>query len=180
VGPVGEWLEPERWYASLPSFLGSASALITNPAGTAVLGVKPNYRTWWNLPGGIMKAVEPQHVCCAREVAEELGLQMDPGRLLVMDWVAPTAVRKAWFGYVFDGGVLDDVLGVVLQSEELDAVEFVDCSQLRDRPTANTADRVEAALTARKSGGVACLHNGALVEQASTGMSVVGRSAAGR
>jgi hypothetical protein len=68
----------------------------------------------------------------------------------------------------------------VLQFEELDAVEFVDCSQLRHRLTANTADRVEAALTARKSGGVAYLHNGALVEQASTGMSVVGRSAAGR
>jgi 8-oxo-dGTP pyrophosphatase MutT (NUDIX family) len=107
---VGEWLEPEQWYASLPSLLDSASALITNPSGASVLMVKPNYRTWWNLPGGIMEAGEPPHVCCAREVAEELGLQMDPGRLLVTDWVAPTAVRKGWFGYVFDGGVLDDVL----------------------------------------------------------------------
>lgn len=82
---MGEWLEPEEWYASLPSFLSSASALITNPAATAVLVVKPNYRTWWNLPAGIMEAAEPPHVCCAREITEELGLQMDPGRLLVMD-----------------------------------------------------------------------------------------------
>lgn len=161
-------MEPTQWYASLPSFLASAGALITNPTGTAVLAVKPNYRTWWNVPGGIMEADEPPHVCCAREVTEELGVQVPLGRLLVLDWVAPNAVRKAWFGYVFDGGVLDDLSGIQLQSEELDAVEFVECSRLRDRFTANTADRVEAALAARSSGGVAYLHNGTYVEQAST------------
>ncbi|GLY04114.1 NUDIX hydrolase [Actinoplanes sp. NBRC 101535] len=172
---MGEWLEPEQWYASLPSFLASASALITNPSGTAVLAVKPNYRAWWNVPGGIMEAAEPPHACCAREVAEELGLHIDLGRLLVMDWVAPNTVRKAWFGYVFDGGVLEDLSGIALQSEELDAVEFVERSQLRQRFTANTADRVEAALSARKSGGLAYLHNGVFVEQASTGALGAGR-----
>ncbi|WP_229716385.1 NUDIX domain-containing protein [Mangrovihabitans endophyticus] len=167
---MGERLEPAQWYASLPSFLASASALITNPAGSAVLAVKPNYRAWWNVPGGIMEAGEPPHVCCAREIAEELGLQVTVGRLLVLDWVEPNPVRKAWFGYLFDGGVVADLSLIALQSEELDAVEFVDRSQLRERFTANTADRVEAGLQARASGGVAYLHNGLVIEQASTGV----------
>jgi 8-oxo-dGTP diphosphatase len=165
VWKVSERLQPAQWYASLPSFLASASALITDGSGS-VLAVKPNYRPWWNLPGGIMEAGEPPHVCCVREVAEELGLTIGLGRLLVIDWVPPTDVRKAWFGYVFDGGVLDDLSRVSLQDEELDAFAFIGQHLLRERLTENTADRVEAALTARASGGgVAYLHNGVIVEQ---------------
>ncbi|MEU8655876.1 NUDIX hydrolase [Actinoplanes philippinensis] len=166
---MGERLEPANWYASLPSFLSSATALITNQAGTAVLAVKPNYRPHWNLPGGIMEAGEPPHVCCAREVAEELGVHLNLGRLLVLDWVEPTAVRKAWFGYVFDGGVLDDPAQLTLQGDELDDVAFIHGAQIRDMFTANTADRVEAALKARAGNGVAYLHNGSIVPTASSG-----------
>jgi 8-oxo-dGTP pyrophosphatase MutT (NUDIX family) len=122
---VGERLEPAQWYAGLPTFLASASALITDHSGSAVLAVKPNYRPWWNLPGGIMEAGEPPHLCCIREVAEELGFKISLGRLLVIDWVPPNAMRKAWFGYVFDGGVLDDLSRISLQTEELDGFAFI-------------------------------------------------------
>lgn len=166
---VGGPLEPAQWYASLPSFLASASALIRDRSGSAVLVVKPNYRAWWNVPGGIMEAGEPPHVCCAREVAEELGLELELGRLLVVDWVPPNDVRKAWFGYVFDGGVLDDPARIRLQADELEGYEFVSAPALRERLTENTADRVEAALAARASGGVAYLYDGAVVDRASTG-----------
>ena len=166
VSGVGERLEPAKWYASLPSFLASASAIITSPAGDAVLTVKPNYRTWWNIPGGILEGDEPPHACCAREVAEELGLHRPLGRLLVVDWVAPTTQRRAWFGFVFDGGVLDDPAAVTIHSEELDDFEFTPVDQLRERLTANTADRVHAALCARAAGNVAYLHGGAPVQHA--------------
>jgi 8-oxo-dGTP pyrophosphatase MutT (NUDIX family) len=165
---MGERLEPAQWYASLPSFLASASVLITDPAGS-VMAVKPNYRPWWNVPGGILEADEPPHVCCAREVTEELGLDLAVGRLLVVDWVPPNPQRKAWFGYVFDGGVLDDPSAITVQREELDGFAFVPVDELRERLTTNTADRIEAALQARADGGVAYLHNGARVEYAGSG-----------
>jgi 8-oxo-dGTP diphosphatase len=167
VTGVGERLEPAAWYASLPTFLASASVLITDPSEGAVLAVKPNYRPWWNVPGGIMEADEPPHECCAREVAEELGVVLPVGRLLVVDWVPPTAERPAWFGYIFDGGILDDPSVITLQSEELDGFAFIARSELRDRLTANTADRIHAALQARSAGGVAYLHNGQPVGDAS-------------
>ncbi|RZU46531.1 ADP-ribose pyrophosphatase YjhB (NUDIX family) [Krasilnikovia cinnamomea] len=162
-----ERLEPAQWYASLPSFLASACMLITDPRG-AVLAVKPNYRPWWNVPGGILEADEPPHECCAREVAEELGIQREVGRLLVLDWVPPNAQRRAWFGYVFDGGVLDDASAITLQSDELDAFTFFQAGQLREHLTANTADRIEAALQARALGGVVYLHNGVRVDPVSS------------
>ncbi len=166
---VGEQLDPAAWYASLPSFLASASMLITDPSESAVLAVKPNYRPWWNVPGGVLEADEPPHACCARETAEELGIQRAVGRLLVLDWVPPNAERRAWFGYVFDGGVLDDPSVLTLQSDELEGFAFIARGDLRDRLTANTADRIHAALHARATGGVVYLHNGVPVEQVSSG-----------
>jgi 8-oxo-dGTP pyrophosphatase MutT (NUDIX family) len=117
-------LPPEEWYASLPAFLASSTAIITDPAG-ALLPVKSKYRDHWNLPGGILAADEPPDVCCRREVAEELGLAVKLGRLLVVDWVAPTAIRRAWFGFMFNGGTLTHRSRVRLQGDELDAYEFV-------------------------------------------------------
>lgn len=166
---VGARLEPAEWYASLPSFLASAGVLITDPTEGAVLAVKPNYRPWWNVPGGILEADEPPHECCAREVAEELGIGLAVGRLLVVDWVPPNAQRRAWFGYIFDGGVLADPTAITIQSTELDGFAFIARAELRDRLTSNTADRVHAALHARATGSVAYLHNGVAVEHASSG-----------
>jgi 8-oxo-dGTP diphosphatase len=47
-------------------------------------------------------------------------------------------------------------------------------TELHDRLTANTADRVQAALLARESGGVAYLYDGALVQHAGSGVMGVG------
>jgi 8-oxo-dGTP diphosphatase len=82
-----------------------------------------------------------------------------------MDWVAPTPERRAFMGFVFDGGVLTDASGIRLQSDELDEWAFVPRGELRERLTANTADRVEAALRARATGAVAYLRGGAPVRQ---------------
>lgn len=160
VTGVGEYLPPAQWYASLPRFLASASALITDGTHTRVLAVKPNYRPFWNLPGGVMEADEPPHLCCAREVTEELGLSVPVGRLLVVDWVPPTDERPAWFGYIFDAGVLADPSSITLQADELDDHALLDPVEVRERMTENTANRIEAALHARTSGRVAYLHNG--------------------
>jgi ADP-ribose pyrophosphatase YjhB (NUDIX family) len=152
-------LPPEEWYASLPAFLASSAAVITDPVG-ALLLVKPNYRDHWNLPGGILAADEPPDVCCRREVAEELGLAVELGRLLVVDWVPPTAIRRAWFGFVFDGGTLADRSMVRLQGDELDTCEFVAVPEALERLTANTAGRVAAALRVREGETVAYLCDG--------------------
>lgn len=149
-------LPPAEWYATLHGFPASAGAVLTDALG-AVLLVKQNYRPWWNIPGGILAADEAPHVCCQREVREELGLDVVVGRLLVVDWVAPRNESRGWIGFVFDGGMVDNPDQIVLQVEELDEFAFVAPEQVRERLTANTADRVEAALSMRATGGVAYL-----------------------
>ena len=102
------WLSTEEWFASLPTAYLSAGLIITDRAGR-LLVVKPNYRDdGWSIPGGIVEHGEPPHVAASREVAEELGLHIPAGDLLVVDWVAPGGERpRAITSYLFDGGTVD-------------------------------------------------------------------------
>ncbi|GIG57070.1 ADP-ribose pyrophosphatase [Longispora fulva] len=156
------WLEPAEWYASLPSFLASATAVITDPQSRVLL-VKPNYREHWNLPGGVLQGDEPPNLACAREVREELGVEPVLGALLVVDWVAPTDIRRAWFGFVFDAGTVVSPDDIALQNDELDGFEFVEPAEAYSRLTRNTADRLRSALGAKATGRTVNLVNGTVV-----------------
>jgi 8-oxo-dGTP pyrophosphatase MutT (NUDIX family) len=136
---------------------GAAAALFTDRAGRILL-VKPNYRDHWSLPGGLLEHGEAPQAGCRREVAEELGLQISPGRLLTIDWVPPDGLRpRPIVHFVFDGGELDDDVPIVLQYEELDEYRFVPPGELgRYLPPVITA-RVTAALRSRAAGAPAYL-----------------------
>ena len=56
---TSDYLEPDIWFAQLPGVVLAAGALITDPAGRALL-VKPNYRDHWTVPGGICERGEPR------------------------------------------------------------------------------------------------------------------------
>jgi 8-oxo-dGTP diphosphatase len=126
-------MEPRAWHASLPGVIVAASALLRDTTGR-VLCVKPNYRDYWTLPGGICEAGEPPHAGCEREVREEVGLGLVVTRLLALDWQLPppeygSQARPTMY-FVFDGGVLADGTPIVLQIEELDGYQFAAPSEL--------------------------------------------------
>ena len=145
------------WYASLPVLYAAAAALITNATGQVLL-VKPNYREHWTLPGGICEHGEPPHAACAREVGEEIGLDLPIGRLLVLDWTGPAGDRpNPIVHFIFDGGLLDDPAGIRLQAEELDDYQFTEPGKVAAYLPPFIAERIPAALTARASGAAVYL-----------------------
>ncbi len=140
------------WYSGLPGVVLSAAALITDPAGRPLL-VKPNYRDHWSLPGGICEHGEPPHLGCAREVAEEIGLPVEPGPLLTIDWAQPLGPElRPMMSFVFDGGTLADGSGIVLQAEELDAWQFTVPPDLPRFLPPYQLRRVTGGLAARAAG----------------------------
>ena len=145
------------WYAQLPTMFAAAAALFTDPAGLVLL-VKPNYREHWSLPGGILEHGEPPHEGCRREVKEEIGLDVDPGRLLVVGWAGPDGVRpKPVVHFVFDGGLLRGDVPIQLQEEELDEYRFVEAGDLDGYLPAVISARVAAAVRSRRTGTTAYL-----------------------
>lgn len=70
-----------------------------------ILMVKPTYKDGWDIPGGYVEPDESPARAAERELAEELGVQRSPGRLLVIDW-APHPAEGDKLLFVFDGGVL--------------------------------------------------------------------------
>ncbi|HEX9031858.1 MAG TPA: NUDIX hydrolase [Streptosporangiaceae bacterium] len=149
--------DPETWFAGLPGVVVAAGGLITDPHGRVLL-VKPNYRDHWALPGGICEHGEPPQTGCAREVAEELGLMLEVGRLLATDWSQPYGMAaRPIMHFVFDCGSLADGSGIVVQESELDGFRFTALDELRGYLPEYGYTRVTGALRARGQGAAVFL-----------------------
>ncbi|MGI5292674.1 NUDIX domain-containing protein [Nonomuraea polychroma] len=145
------FLPPAEWFTSLPTVHVSACMLLTDDADRVLL-VKPNYRPYWALPGGMVDEGEPPQTCAVREVAEELGLHVRLGPLLVVNWIPPMGDRRRpMLSFIFDGGTVTDPSCIRLQSEELDAAEFWPWNEAATKVSAAAAAHIPAARTARMS-----------------------------
>ncbi|GAA2697303.1 NUDIX hydrolase [Nonomuraea recticatena] len=145
------FVEPEIYYAQLASVHTATGALITDQ-DQRILLVKPNYRPHWLIPGGMADDGEPPEVACARELREELGVAVDVGRLLVVDWAPPYGHRTRPLVYfLFDGGTLADQ-AIELQRDELDDHAYVTVDEAVALSSPAVAARIPAALAAREQG----------------------------
>ena len=138
----------------------ASGALFLDSAGR-VLIVEPTYKDHWEIPGGMIEAGETPGEACVREVAEELGLTVRLGRLLVVDWAPhPTVGDRVLF--VFDGGVLTPsrLAEISLQADELASYALIDQKEIESRLIPRLARRLRAAVSARATNTTAYLEHG--------------------
>ncbi|WP_051451894.1 NUDIX domain-containing protein [Actinospica robiniae] len=139
---------------SLPAVYVGAGALITDEDGRVLL-VNPTYKPGWEIPGGAMDPDEYPRETVRRELAEELGLALEPGRVLVMDFILARPERpRPGLMYVFDGGRLtaEQREAIVLQTEELSEFRYVAPAELDRHIGGRLLRRVRAALDRLTSG----------------------------
>jgi 8-oxo-dGTP diphosphatase len=145
------------WTASLPRKRMGAALLFRDEAERVLL-VEPTYKPDWELPGGVVEADESPREAAAREITEELGLTVVPGRLLAVDWVPPRAGRTDGLMLVFDGGPLSGP--VRLAETELRSWAWCDPAEAERRLLPLLARRAAAALQAARTGTTAYLEDG--------------------
>ena len=102
------------------------------------------YKQDWDLPGGVVEVGESPQLAAGREVEEELGLVIDPGPLVLTDWLPPWSGWDDALCLVFDGGVHDATLldSVVRETREIRSAEFCTPEQVTERCADFTARRV--------------------------------------
>ena len=150
--------EPGGFRALLNSFLPrkrAISQMLIRDTTERVLLCQLTYKQDWDLPGGVVEVGESPHLAVGREVEEELGLSLDPGALLLTDWLPPWGGWDDALCLVFDGGTHDPEVAdaIVKQEREIRAAAFCTMDEVWDRAADFTARRVEAALANLKTPG---------------------------
>ncbi|OPC79564.1 NUDIX hydrolase [Embleya scabrispora] len=157
-------LPPAEYYGTLPKHIGGAGAILHDPHGRILL-VEPAYGDGhWEIPGGAMDEGEYPWDTARREVKEELGLDLLPGRLLVVDRVPPQPDgRPALANHLFDGGTLtraDAERHLHLADDELSSWHLAEPAEWDRLMAPHMARRLHACAHALATGTTAYLHHG--------------------
>lgn len=120
-----------------------AGALLFNSNGD-VLFVEPSYKPNWEIPGGVVEHNESPRECCQREIFEELGLHVEIGRLLIVDYNHAKLERLESLMFIFDGGIISDAMAqsIFLQQDELLSCRFCPIDRLPEPMTPTLRKRV--------------------------------------
>jgi 8-oxo-dGTP pyrophosphatase MutT (NUDIX family) len=150
--------EPEGFRSLLNSFLPrkrAISQMLVRDHDDRVLLCQLTYKRDWDLPGGVVEVGESPRVAVAREVAEELALDIPAGALLLTDWLPPWSGWDDALCLVFDGGVHDAALadGIVAQAREIRSARFCTVAEVNELCADFTARRIVSALGNLAGGG---------------------------
>lgn len=144
----------------------AAGALISDSGGRVLL-VKPSYKAGWDIPGGYVEPGETPRQACARELAEELGVAIAIGPLLVVDW-APHPDEGDKVLFVFAAGPVgsDFAASLRLQVDELSDADFFPVDRFEYQLPERLTRRLTEAVHARDEAAVRYLEHGQRSERA--------------
>jgi 8-oxo-dGTP diphosphatase len=122
--------------SALPRKRLIAHVLMRDEAGRALL-CETQFKTDWELPGGIVEPGEAPRLAAAREVREELGIELAVGRLLVADWMPPYLGWEDAVELIFDGGLITpaQIEQYILQPSEIKRIRLCTLDDARDLVT---------------------------------------------
>ena len=143
----------KEYQLSLPKKRVSAGCLFFDKSQRLLI-VKPTYKEGWEIPGGAVNANESPLAACIREVAEELGLERRPLRLLSVDFTGETKQRTESLSFIFDGGVLSDeeIAAILLPEKELSEYRCLPPTDALTLLNRRLRRRVRRCLAAREAG----------------------------
>jgi 8-oxo-dGTP pyrophosphatase MutT (NUDIX family) len=102
--------------------------VLMRSADGRVLLCETQFKADWELPGGIVEPNESPRIGAIREVKEELGIDIDLGPLLAVDWMPPYLGWDDAVELIFDGGIVteEEIAAYALQPNEIKTVRLID------------------------------------------------------
>jgi ADP-ribose pyrophosphatase YjhB (NUDIX family) len=144
-----------------PRKLVNADLLVRDQQGQILL-VDPSYKPTWELPGGVVQENESPRAAAQRKVRDEVGLDLTPTRLLVVDYVSRSEPWDDCLTLIFDGGTLTDaqLKAVRVRDPELAGFAFCDPSEAGERLPEAARPRLAAACEGLRFGVSRYLQDG--------------------
>ena len=136
----------------LPRKRAIGQMLIRDDAGRVLL-CELTYKQDHDLPGGVVEVGESPREATAREITEELGLEIPAGDLILTDWLPPWGGWDDAVCLVFDGGAHSAAIAdqIIKQPREIKSARFATLEEAETLCADFTFRRIQAAL-ARISG----------------------------
>lgn len=130
--------------------------------GDRVLLCRLTYKKAWDLPGGVVDPRESPADCVAREVHEELGIEVTVGRLLAVNWLPPYRGWDDALLCLFDLGHAHEALveEMTFEPREIRSVHWADAETIEANVAPYTAQMVSEVEMGRRE-QVAYLENSA-------------------
>jgi ADP-ribose pyrophosphatase YjhB (NUDIX family) len=123
--------------------VGCGAAILRDGQLLLVQRLREPEANHWGLPGGKVDWGEPTRDTCAREIAEELGLTITPGRLLCLADTIDLGDGQHWVAPVY---LVEDSVGepVVLEPDKLGGCGWFPLDALPSPLTSATVAAVKA------------------------------------
>ncbi len=140
-------MDKKEYQKRLPKKRVSAAGLIFNDAGE-ILIVKTTYKKHWSMPGGTVDQDESPKDACKRELREELGLDLKPGKLLSVSYEWPKDDGIEVLMFYFNCSVLgqEQIEKIKLQEEEIEKYQFIKIEKIREFLSETTSRKLERAI----------------------------------
>ena len=137
----------------LPRKRAISQVLLRDTEGRVLL-CNLTYKQDWDLPGGVVEVNESPRIAAYREVQEELALTLEPGALLLTDWLPPWSGWDDAVCLVFDGGVHDPSLvdAIRPQAREIRQAAWCTVAEVHHLCADFTARRIDSALASLEAG----------------------------
>lgn len=150
--------------AVLPRKRCIAHVLLRDAAGRVCL-VETTFKDDWELPGGIVNERESPLAGALRELDEELGVDLDLGPILVVDWLRPHLGWEDALELVFAGPVVSEEVKARMRPDpvEIAAIHWLAPVEAAGRLAPFARGRLTAALAAARDGRTRYLEGGSAV-----------------
>ncbi|WP_312869003.1 NUDIX hydrolase [Amycolatopsis pithecellobii] len=123
----------------------TAAGVIFTDEQARILMVHTTYKDYWDVPGGYVEPGESPREAAQREVREELGLSIEVGKLLAVDW-APSEAEGDKLLFLFAGPRLPQDVAFKFSDGEIDEARYVEVDDLAQYTIERLARRLWSAL----------------------------------
>ncbi|MEI6238284.1 MAG: NUDIX hydrolase [bacterium] len=149
------------YYKNLPKKRMGAGAIFLNEKDE-ILIVKPSYKDFWSMAGGVVVENESPKDACIREVKEEIGINLKDASLLCIDYCSNKEGNGDSLQFIFFGGVLTEkeIKEIKIDGKELVDYRFVKVEEALSLLSEKLKVRIPRCLEALKNNAVVYFENG--------------------